>query len=104
MKYFSFSTKNELIYYDESGQDNDNLPVPMYTYIIPYMGHQFILNIIFSLVRFETEVDLTMYRILHDAPRYVKLIGTNDDEESLKHYSRSLLRSFIEEKLVHLPN
>ena len=43
MKYFL----NELLYYDDSVQDNDNLPVPLYTYIRPDMGHQFILNILF---------------------------------------------------------
>ena len=43
---FSYFEKNELLYYDESGQDNDNLPVAVYAYIIPDMGHQFILYII----------------------------------------------------------
>ena len=43
---FSYFEKNELLYYDESGPDNDNLPVTVYAYIIPDMGHQFILYII----------------------------------------------------------
>ena len=58
------------MYYDENGQDNDNLPVTVYTYIITYKGYQFILHIIILLGRFETEVDLTLHITLCDALRY----------------------------------
>ena len=54
--------------------------------------------------RFDTDVDMTMQRTLCDALCYAKLIGTDNVKESLKQYSRSLLRRFIEEQLVHLPN
>ena len=104
MKYSYFLKENELIYYDESGQDKDKLPVPVYTYMRPYMGHQFILHILLSLGKFYTELDIKTHRTLHNALCYAKIIGTYDEEESLKYYSRSLLWRFIEEKLVHLPN
>ena len=96
--------KNELVYFDESGQEDDNLPVPVYTHIRPDMGHQFILHFLFLLGKFETEVYLTMNRTPGDTLCYTKLIVLDDDKESLKQYSTSLLRIFIEEKLMHFPN
>ena len=54
--------------------------------------------------RFDTYVDITMQRTLYDALCYDKRIGTDNNKESLKQYSRSLLWRFIEEQLVHLPN
>ena len=54
--------------------------------------------------RFYTDVDMIMQRTLCDALCYAKLIETDNVKESLKQYSRSLLRRFIEEQLVHFPN
>ena len=42
----------------------------------------------------------TLFNDLH----YDKLIGTDDDKESLKQYSKSLPWNFIEYQLVHFPN
>ena len=103
MKYF-YDCKKRLLYYRESGKEKNNLPLQVYAYIIPDMGHQFILHIILSLGRFETEVDMKMHRRLRDYLRYSKLIGTDDDKESLKQYLGSFLWHFIEERLVHYPN
>ena len=99
-----FFAENELLCYYESGQDNDNLPVPVYTHIRPYVGHQFIIHTLLSLGVFYTEVDMTMHITLFYALSYTKIIGTNDDKHSLKQYSRYLLWSFIEEQLVSLQN
>ena len=79
MKYF-YSCKNNQVYYNESGQESNNLLVLVYTYIRPDTGHQFILHIILSLGIFETEVYLTMQRTLCYYLRYAKLIGTDDDK------------------------
>ena len=72
----------------------------MYSYIKTYMGHQFILHILLSLVIFETESYLKMHITLCDDLRYAKLIGKDDDGESLKHYSRYSLWRFIEESQI----
>ena len=48
-----FFKKKELLYYDESFQENNNLSVTVCAYIRPDMGCQFILNIILSLGIFE---------------------------------------------------
>ena len=68
------------------------------------MKHQFILHIIISLGIFETELYLKIHKTLRNDLHYAKVIGTNDDKESLKQYSRSRLWCFIEEQLVHIPN
>ena len=44
------------------------------------MGNQFILHILLSMRRFETEVDLTLHESLRASLRYAKLIGPENDE------------------------
>ena len=61
-------------------------------------------NLVVPLTRFETEIDLIQHSSLRDAFRYSKLIGTNDDEESLREYSNKLFVRFIEEQLIYFPN
>ena len=76
-----------------------HLPIPVFSYINPTMGTQFILHLLLSMGYFSTEIDLTLHEI-----RYAKLIGTKNDIESLQDYSNNLLRRFIEEQLVFFPN
>lgn len=96
--------KKELLYVDDTECKKGNLLVPVYTYIKPKMGHQFILHILLSLGRFETEIDLTQHQSLRDCLRYAKLIGSNTDTDSLQEYSNNLLKKFIEEQVVYFPN
>ena len=42
--------------------EEDHLPVPVFSYIIPTMNTLFILHILLSMGRFETEIDLTMHQ------------------------------------------
>ena len=44
------------------------------------MGHQYIMDILLSLGIIDTEVDLTMHRMLLDALCYAILIGTGDEK------------------------
>ena len=81
-----------------------HLPIPVYSYIKPTMGTQFILHLLLSMGHFATEIDLTLHENLREAFRYAKLIGTQNDIESLQEYSNNLLRRFIEEQLVFFPN
>ena len=64
------------------------------------MGHQFILHIMLSLEKFETELDLTLHRTLRYALCSVKLIGDKIYPTSLQEYWDQLLKNFIEEHLV----
>ena len=100
-KDFLNFTSNNILYI----QDIDlKLKVPVYTYIKPQMGHQFILHILLSMGRFETELDLTLHSNLRNALRYAKLIGGKYDKESLKIYSNQLTQRFVTEQLVYFPN
>ena len=68
------------------------------------MGDKFIMHSIISLGILETEVDLTRHiSLLYDL-RHFKIIGIDEDKESLKKYSILLLWSFIEERLMYYPN
>ena len=82
----------------------DHLPIPVYSFIQPTMGIQFVLHLMLSMGRFATELDLTLFPTIRESLRYSKLIGPNDDEESLKEYVNKLLYDFIEEQLVYFPN
>ena len=82
----------------------DHLPVPVYNYTKPSLGAQFILHLLLSMGKFETEYDLTHHENLRECLRYATLIGPENDEESLKEYSTSLLHRYIIEQLVFFPN
>ena len=64
--------KDNLI--DEKDGNQNNLPVPVYTYTKPTMGVQFILHIMLSMGRFSTEIDLIMHNTIRDSLIYVKLV------------------------------
>ena len=103
LAFYNFAQK-QLIHPREKDLSYSNLPVPVYTFTRPSMGHQFILHILLSMGRFETEVDLTLHSSLRKSLRYAKLIGPNDDNESLQQYSKDLLKKFVLEQCVKFPN
>jgi hypothetical protein len=82
----------------------EHLPVPVFSYIRPTMGTQFILHILLSLGRYKTEMDLLQHRSLRESFRYARLIGPEDDNESLQRYSNKVFVQFIEEQLIFFPN
>ena len=81
-----------------------HLPVPVYSYLKPTNATRFLLHLELSLGHFSTEYDLILHRTIRESLRYCKLIGANNDEDSLKLYSRELLRKYIEKQLVYFPN
>lgn len=85
-------------------EDEDHLPVPVFSYIKPTMGVQFLLHIMLSMGRFATEIDLTLHGSLRESLRYAKLIGPSDTPENLEEYSNQLLSRFIDEQLIYFPN
>ena len=88
---------SEIIYDDKKMK----LPIPVYSYIKPHMGTNFLLHILLSLGHFETELDLILRQNIKESFRYAKLIGKKDDEESLVKYSNDLLRLYIKKQLVY---
>ena len=85
-------------------EEDLKLPIPVYSYIQPKLQHQFILHLFLSFGRFETELDLVRHPNLRNYFRYAKLIGDNDNEESLKKYSDEIFVCFVEEQLIYFPN
>ena len=81
--------------------DIEHLPVPVYSYIKPTMGPQFILHILLSMGHSSAKIYLTHHATLRECLRSAKLIGDLDDEYSLQEYSNNLLQKFIE-TLTHL--
>ena len=81
-----------------------HLPVPVYSFVRSTMDHRFILHILLSLGHYSTEFDLVLHSNLRESFRYAKLIGPNNDPESLEKYSSNLLKLWINEQLVYFPN
>ena len=90
--------KNDILHDD----DLRHLPIPVFSYVRPTMGPRFILHLMLSMGEFDTELDLILHRTLRDSLRYAKLIGLNDDEDSLQEYANSLLKKFILEQLQYI--
>ena len=63
---------NHFVYNDESEL---HLPIPVYSYIRPDMGTQFILYVLLSLDRFSTEIDVLQHTTIRN---YSQLIRHND--------------------------
>ena len=54
--------------------------------------------------RFSTEIDLINSASIKECFRKAHLIGINNDEESLQHYSNELLLKYIKEQVRYFPN
>ena len=87
--------------YDDSER---HLPIPVFSFIKPHMGTRFLLHIMLSMGKFDTEYDLNLHCSLRESLRYASLIGPNNDRESLERYSDQLLHKYITEQLVFFPN
>jgi len=56
------------------------------------------------LGRFSTEIDLSLHGTIRERLRYAKLIGPNNDEDSLQRYSNELCEKYIKEQVRYYPN
>ena len=97
--FIQFTNQNILL--DESSEEN--IPIPVFSYVIPTFGTQFISHILSSLRRYVTEIDLLHQVLLKESFRYAKRIGQNNDEDSLQIYSNDVFVRFIEEQLIYFP-
>ena len=91
---------NEIIY---ENSNEDHLPIPVYSYLKPTLGVQFLHHVMLSLGQFATEIDLTMHPTIRESLRYAKLIGPSNDQEELEKYSNQLLHLWIKEQLQYFP-
>ena len=75
---------NKYLFYD--GDDDEHSPITVYSGIKPSMGKEFILNPLLSLGIFSTERELLLYDTIRGCFPNSKLIGEEDDTESLQNY------------------
>ena len=68
------------------------------------MRPQFLLHILLSMGRFETERQLMSYPFLRECLRYAKLIGDENNEASLTHYSNDIFAKFVKEQMRFYPD
>ena len=93
--------KKHLFYYDD---DNEHLPIRVYSGIKTSMGPGFILNTLFFLGRFSTERKLFLNDTLRGCFSNAKLIREEYDPESLQNYSNQVMNIFVNNQLVYFPN
>ena len=95
---FFFDFTNKHLFYDD---DNDNhLPSLVYSRIKHSTGTGLILNTFLSLGRFYTEHKLILNDTLRGCFRNEKLIGEEDDLESLQNYSNQVMNILVNNQLV----
>ena len=99
-EFYSHILKN-LLYVDEKPQ---HLPIPVFSYVRPTNGINFLNHLLLSMGRFETEIDLMSNASIKECFRKAHLIGTNDDECSLQEYSNKVLLKYIEDQVRYFPN
>ena len=93
---------NKDTFYDND--DDEHLPIPLYSGIKTSMGTEFILNKLLSLSRFSTERKLLLNDTLIGYFRNAKLIREEDDPESLHNYSNQVMNIFVNNQLLFFPN
>jgi predicted GIY-YIG superfamily endonuclease len=88
----------------DNNDAQDHLPVPVFSYIRPTNGVQFLHHILLSMGQFTTEIDLVLHQSIRESFRYAKLIGPSDDPTDLQSYSDRLLYRWIDNQLQYFPN
>lgn len=68
-----------------------HLLIPVFSYIKPTTGFQFIHHVLLSIGCFDTEVDLILHPGLREAFCYAKLIRSSNERNDLERYSNKLL-------------
>ena len=80
------------------------LPIPVLSMISPENPIHFLIHIILSMGKYDTEIDALTHPSFRDCFKEVQLIGEDEDEYSLKQYVNDLTKSYIESQVVYYPN
>ena len=94
----SLNFANKHLFYDDD--DDEHLPIPVYSGINPSVETKFILNTLLSLGIFSTERKLLLNDILRGYFCNAKLIGEEYDPKSLQNYSKQVMNIFFNDQLV----
>ena len=81
-----------------------HLPIPVFSFMRPTNGIQFLNHILLSMGEFSTEIELMTHQSIRDCFRYAKMIGDGEGEVDLQVYSNELLVKYIKEQLCYFPN
>lgn len=84
--------------------EDELLPVPVFSLINPTQGYRFLLHVLLSLGRFNTERELLLHADIRECFRHAQLIGESNDPDDLQRYSNELLKRFILEQMVYYSN
>lgn len=93
-------------YFDEFIFDDleENLPVPVTTNVDPKNTTTFLNHICLSLGKFETEMDVFQSNQPREMLRRARLIGDDEDAESLEKYCNDLMRMYLRRQLCFYAN
>ena len=80
------------------------MPVPVLSDTSLHNSVHFLIHIILSLGRYNTEIDALNHPSFWTCLQSVDLIGNNTDTESLVHYVNVLTKKYIVSQLVFYPN
>ena len=89
---------NKHLFYDDG--NDEYLLISVYSVIKPSMGPEFILNTLLSLRIFSTQHELLLNDTLRSCFCNTKLIGGEDDPDSLWNYLNQVINIFVNDHLV----
>eukprot|EP00984_Skeletonema_dohrnii_P023809 scaffold12895_cov164-Skeletonema_dohrnii-CCMP3373.AAC.6 len=78
-------------------------PIPVFSNITPANPQQFIIHLLLTLGKYDTEKDLLLKPSLIESFREGRLVGSDDDEEALLKDVGAILRRYITEQLIFSP-
>ena len=93
--------KNKHIFYNDD--NDDHLPITVYSGIKPSRGPEFILNAVLSLGIFYTDRELLLNETLGGCFCNAKLIREEDDTESMYNYSNLVMNILVNNQLMFSP-
>ena len=93
--------EEKFIYYSD---EENLLPIPVLSTISPENSIHFLIHIILSLGKYDTEFDASTHPSFRNCLCEVDFIRKNKDEELLKQYVKNLTQLYIESQVVYYPN
>ena len=80
-------SRDELVEFVDFNDSDKHPPIPVTTNSTPFNPHHFLMHVVLSLGKYDTEIDALTYR---ESFRASGLIGNSDELEDLREYSRRL--------------
>lgn len=78
-------------------------PIPVWSMITPTNPHQFIIHLLLTLGKFDTEKDILLKPSMRECFKAARLVGSDDSEDAIRHDASKILYRYIMEQLVYSP-